>query len=249
MAQKNDFWWRKESILPPQTLTSQNKLKTLWVNVWSHERCWNQIATAYKWQAHITTKNNQLIMRYTIAAVLTGLIFILKLVFAFLPNVEFVTFFIAVNFIFFPFSLALIICNTSCFLMVLFYGFLPVNLFYFFIFNLYGCLVALIKKPLYHNKYLFIFVMAMMGYIFGTLYALQQWFMFGFAYAIIYWVNGLVFDLIHGTGNGLIAILLTPLYFKIMNLMGQKYPFLFNHKMLIIWTKQLQQKRLLKQNS
>ncbi|QCO24174.1 hypothetical protein SRED_002658 [Spiroplasma melliferum] len=71
-----------------------------------------------------------------------------------------------------------------------------------------------------------------MGYIFGSLYAIQTAILYGPNVGLTYWIKGLVFDAIHGTGNAVICAVLYPIIYKLMQVLYPNWPYLFNNKFI-----------------
>ncbi len=176
--------------------------------------------------------NVQLIMRYCFVALIASLALAAKAALAVLPNVELATFFIMVPVVFCAFDIAFLTINVFCLLNVVVFGLADWSIYYFFIFNFYGCVMFLCKRIVLKHWWVFIIIIAMMGYVFGSLYALQAYVLYGAAYALAYWINGFIFDAIHGTGNAMLSAVCFPAVWKLFNIFAKKYPFLFNNLFL-----------------
>ena len=68
-----------------------------------------------------------------------------------------------------------------------------------------------------------------MGYCFGAIFSIEQIWLYSFAFAVTWWINGLWFDLIHGTANALLCLLLYWPVFKVFSVLQKQYWFLFNN--------------------
>ena len=170
----------------------------------------------------------KMLMDCTLAAVHGGIAVALKFALAELPNIELATFWLMFISLFFNNKICFLSVNTFCFLNIIFFGLADWSLFYFLIFNLYLLIVISLRRALLKTWYLFVLILGLMGYLFGSLYTIQAWLLYGRAYAYSYWINGFIFDFIHGTGN---IILGSGLYIpcsKIMFRLSGRYPFLFN---------------------
>lgn len=134
-----------------------------------------------------------------------------KLALSFVPNIEIVTLLFIVYTIVFGHKktlfVALIFSTTEIFI----YGFNTWLLVYYFIWPLLILLTEVMKRRL-KSEYGYAALGALFGYTFGFFAAVVESFFYGIAYGWTYWIRGLLFDLIHGTSNFIIIlILLNPL--------------------------------------
>lgn len=169
-------------------------------------------------------------LKMTVIALFSSLALALKIAFAFLPNVEFVTFILMFSIVFFTITIGFGIINVYCTLNMVYFGIADWSIMYFIIFNLYGVIMLLCKQVIYWWWWMIIIICALMGYIFGSLYAIQTAVLYGPNVGLTYWIKGLVFDAIHGTGNAVICAILYPIIYKLMQVLSPNWPYLFNNK-------------------
>lgn len=146
-----------------------------------------------------------------------------KLILSFIPNVEIVTLLFIVYTIVFgykkTFFVSMIFATTEIFI----YGFNTWLLVYYFIWPLLIVLTELMKKRV-KSEYGYAALGAIFGYAFGTFFAIAESLFYGTAYGLTYWIRGLLFDLLHGTSNFIIIlILLNPLKNLLERLKGVYY--------------------------
>lgn len=143
--------------------------------------------------------------------ILSAIITAGKLALSFIPNIEIVTLLFIVYTIVFGYKktmfVSLIFTTTEIFI----YGFNTWLLVYYVIWPLLISLTELMKKVI-ESEYGYAALGAIFGYAFGLFFAIGESFFYGIAYGWAYWIRGLLFDLVHGTSNFiLILILLNPL--------------------------------------
>lgn len=134
-----------------------------------------------------------------------------KLALSFLPNVEIVTMLFIAYTIVFGYKktlfVSLIFTTTEIFI----YGFNTWFLVYYFIWPFLILLTGLMKR-LIKSEYGYAALGGLFGYAFGFFFAIGESLFYGIAYGWAYWIRGLLFDLVHGTSNFiLILVLLNPL--------------------------------------
>lgn len=176
----------------------------------------------------------QVLIRYTLSGILGAIAFILKVALAVLPNVELATFVIALTCVFFTVDIAFLVINAFCSLNIVFFGIAEWSLLYFVIFNFYGILSILLRKWILKWWWIFIIVVALMGYCFGALFAIDKIFLFSLPYAITWWIAGLWFDFIHGTANFLLGLMLYWPILKVFQQLKIRYDFCFNNTFLTL---------------
>lgn len=140
-----------------------------------------------------------------------------KLVLSFIPNVEIVTLLFIVYTVVFGVRkslLASVIFSTT---EILIYGFSTWLLGYYMVWPLLILLTGLISKRV-ESEYAYAIVAAVFGYAFGLLFAIVESFFYGIAYGWVYWLRGIPFDLIHGTSNFIIVLVL---YKSIVNILAK----------------------------
>ncbi|WP_253301674.1 hypothetical protein [Spiroplasma endosymbiont of Phyllotreta cruciferae] len=168
----------------------------------------------------------------TVIALFGGLDLGLKIAFAFLPNIEFVTFILMFSIIFFIIEVGFGIINVFCALNMVYFGVADWSIMYFIIFNLYGVIMFLCKPLVYWGWWIIIIICGLMGYLFGILYAIQVTILYDRSVGLAYWIKGLTFDAIHGTSNIVICAVFYPIVYKLMQTLYPKWPYLFNKKFI-----------------
>ncbi|WP_342252417.1 hypothetical protein [Spiroplasma endosymbiont of Amphibalanus improvisus] len=176
----------------------------------------------------VKTSGFKHIFEVAFIALFSALLFILNFTIAWIPNVELGTTLMMICAISFKKRVSFGIVNVYCLLNLIFYGTNDDNLMYFVVFNLYAAIMYLLKNFLINNKFYFILIVAIFGYSFGSWFALEKWCLYGKTFAISYWFNGLIFDLIHGTANSLISFVLYDKVLKLFSNIEQEYFFIFN---------------------
>lgn len=130
-----------------------------------------------------------------------------KLALSFIPNVEIVTLlFIAYTIVFGlrkSLLVSIIFTTTEIFL----YGFSTWLLVYYLIWPMLILVTEFIKGKI-QSEYGYAIIGAIFGYTFGAFFAVTESLFYGVAYGWVYWIKGLLFDLIHGTSNFIIILML-----------------------------------------
>lgn len=140
-----------------------------------------------------------------------------KLALSFIPNVEIVTLLFIIYTIVFGTKKTLFISVIFTSTEILIYGFSTWLLVYYFIWPLLIIITGLLNKRV-RSEYSYATIGAIFGYAFGIFFAVVESFFYGVAYGWTYWIRGLPFDLLHGTSN---FILILVLYKPIMNILVQ----------------------------
>ncbi|AHI53266.1 hypothetical protein [Spiroplasma culicicola] len=169
--------------------------------------------------------NNNLRYTYelTLIGIYAAMVFGLQVVLAFIPNVEFVTLMIAYATIIFRFKMAFIITIIFCTLEGLMYGFGDWILLYFIIWPALNFLVYALKKTKTLNKFSFILLCTLFGLLFGFVDALIKIIFFDQYAFWAYWIRGIIFDVVHGVSNCLIAYFFYDPLMKLWNNNLKKY--------------------------
>ncbi len=173
--------------------------------------------------------NNFFLTTYKIMIIslLVTFITILRYLLIFIPNIELVTFFLMICVVCFIPSISFMIINIFCIIQIILFG-IP-DLAYFYIYNLYGLIVLVLKKLLIKFSLLFTFIIFLFGLFFGFLYAVEIFFMFNLTYALTYWLYGLIFDLIHAVGNAFFSLLFYKYLINVFQILSMQKTFLFNN--------------------
>lgn len=139
--------------------------------------------------------------------ILSATITAAKLILSFIPNVEIVTLLFIVYTVVFGVRRSLLISIIFSTTEILIYGFSTWLLGYYLVWPLLILLTGLISKRL-ESEYAYAIVAAIFGYTFGLLFTIVESLFYGIAYGCVYWLRGIPFDLIHGTSNFIIILIL-----------------------------------------
>lgn len=151
---------------------------------------------------------------------LGALIFVMKIAMAALPNIE-------------PVSLSVILLaavfGKKAILSVLIYIALELlifgiglwNLCYLYVWPLLFCFACLMRKE--KSAFVWACAAALYGFGFGALCSLPQLLIGGWPAALAWWQAGLPFDLLHGTGNFMIVLLLFHPVKNMLSVLAKKF--------------------------
>lgn len=140
----------------------------------------------------------------------SAILLVVQVALAFIPNIELVSFFIIIY---------TLVLGTKVFYPIyvfaavegLIYGFGIWWISYLYIWSILALIVLLFRKN--EQPFFWAIVSGIYGLMFGALTAIPTLFAGGLGMAVTYWVNGIVFDLLHCGGNVIAAALLfKPLY-------------------------------------
>lgn len=138
-----------------------------------------------------------------------------KLALSFVPNVEIVTLLFIIYASIFGMKKSLFVALIFSTSEILIYGFSTWLLGYYIIWPLLVIIVSILKNVL-KSEYSYAIIGALFGYLFGMFFAVIESLFYGVAYGWTYWINGLLFDLVHGTSN---FIIILTLYKPMTNLL------------------------------
>ena len=139
-----------------------------------------------------------------LVALLAAILKSAQVILNFLPNVEIVSVLILIFAIRLGAKKTVYITVLYSTLNILMWGLSISTLVYFFVWSGYAIVCSICKKILYKDINVAIFV-GFFGLIFGALFAIMYLPM-GFSAAISYWINGLIFDLVHCVSNFVIGL-------------------------------------------
>lgn len=140
-----------------------------------------------------------------------------KLALSFIPNVEIVTMLFIVYTVVFGYKRTLLVSLVFVTTEIFIYGFATWLLGYYFIWPLLIVIAEVISRK-FKSEYAYAILGAIFGYAFGIFFAVIESFFYGIAYGWAYWLRGLLFDLLHGTSNFIIILLL---FNPLKNLLGK----------------------------
>ncbi len=130
-----------------------------------------------------------------------------KLALSFIPNVEIVTLLFIVYTVVFGYRRTLLVSIVFTTTEIFIYGFATWLLGYYIIWPTLILLTEIMNKR-FKSEYAYAILGGIFGYIFGLFFAVIESFFYGIAYGWAYWIRGLLFDLLHGTSNFIIVLLL-----------------------------------------
>ncbi|NLY77559.1 MAG: hypothetical protein GX080_05665 [Tissierellia bacterium] len=140
-----------------------------------------------------------------------------KLALSFIPNVEIVTLLFMAYTAVFGYRKILLVSLIFTTTEIFIYGFATWLLGYYILWPLLILITEAMGKR-FKSEYIYAAIGAVFGYAFGLFFAVVESFFYGIAYGWVYWVRGLLFDLIHGTSNFIIILLL---FNPLKNLLGK----------------------------
>lgn len=149
--------------------------------------------------------------RITIIAMLATLSFVGRVMFTFLPNVQPTTVIILMTLYSFGLYEGLMVANLSMLISNIFLGMGPWTIPQMIAYSA----VALISWYLFSvfdkEIHIFVIISAISGILYGLIISLVQIPMFGWGFFVVYYLNGVSFDVLHAIGNVGFAIILFPL--------------------------------------
>ena len=151
----------------------------------------------------------------TIVGILSAILLISKIIFDFIPNVEVVSLLLMLFGITYG-KKSLYISTVFCLCNGLMYGFGSWLLVYFIVYNGLVLVSHLLRNPLKESLVARVIFMSLFGLTFGVWFAIEWGLMYGFNAGIVYYLNGVSFDLIHMVGNAVVTLLLSTPILKIL---------------------------------
>lgn len=145
-----------------------------------------------------------------------------KLALSFIPNVEIVTLLFIVYATVFGVKRSLFISMIFSTTEILIYGFSTWLLGYYIIWPMIILFVGIVKESL-KSEYTYATIGAAFGYTFGAFFAVIESLFYGMAYGWTYWIGGLPFDLMHGTSNFIIILVLYKPMVKLLTKLKISY--------------------------
>lgn len=155
-----------------------------------------------------------------LCGLLAAILFVLQVVFGFLPNVEPVTILIII------FTLVLgrktlVIIYTFALLEGIFYGFGIWWIMYLYVWTILYFIVRLMRKN--ESVVIWAVVGGGFGLAFGALCAIPYAGAGGIGAGISWWTAGILFDIFHGEGNFFIILILFKPVYNIVSRLAQIY--------------------------
>lgn len=162
-------------------------------------------------------KNRLSIREVTLFGVLAAMTFGAKVAMSYLPNIEPVTLLMLIFGAVFGWK-AVFPCYAYVVCEVLFYGLGTWNFNYLYIWLIPVALGVGLAR--FRNPIIWALASGVYGLLFGALCAPVDLFIGGWGYAVSKWLSGIPFDLAHGAGNFVIALLL---FYPLRNLTQTLY--------------------------
>lgn len=142
---------------------------------------------------------------------------------SFLPNIELVTFLLMLYSLVFPFSFSFVVSVIFNFIEIILYGMGIWTIAYFIAWPLLVCVTYFFRNILSKNKDYMALTAGVFGLSFGTLCAIPYLFIGGFHAFYSYILSGLLFDVVHMTGNYIIMLVLFEPMYKLMKQIYRNY--------------------------
>ena len=127
-----------------------------------------------------------------------------QMILSFLPNIEIVSLLILIFAIRLGAKRTVYITVLFSILNIMLWGLNLATIGYFFVWSGYGVVCSIFKKFLNTEIKVALFL-ASFGSIFGGLFALLYLPM-GYSYALSYWINGFIFDIVHAVSNFIVGL-------------------------------------------
>ena len=127
-----------------------------------------------------------------------------QMILSFLPNIEIVSLLILIFAIRLGAKRTVYITVLFSILNIMLWGLNLATIGYFFVWSGYGVVCSIFKKILNTEIKVALFL-GLFGIMFGGLFALLYLPM-GYSYALSYWINGLVFDIVHAVSNFIVGL-------------------------------------------
>lgn len=150
----------------------------------------------------------QKLVRLLIIALYSAVVFALKEALAILPNIEVVTFLLSFAALIFPLSMSITIPFIFNLCEILLRGIATWVILYLIAWPILVLIIWSFKKIIKKYWWIFILINSLWGFSFGTLSTFIHLLMYGKSAALAYWINGLIFDAIHGISNTVVAAVL-----------------------------------------
>lgn len=141
--------------------------------------------------------------------------FLGQYIFQFIPNIEVVSLFIIIFSLIYRYK-TLYSITLFIMLMGIFYGFGLWILGYLIIWPLLCVMTIILSKYLKENYFILSLFSATFAFLFGAFYAIPYIFVGGASLAFVYWISGIVFDIIHMIGNFFIMLFVGKTLYNII---------------------------------
>ncbi|ATZ18468.1 hypothetical protein ESOMN_v1c00830 [Williamsoniiplasma somnilux] len=162
-------------------------------------------------------------LKITFIGVYAALVYALQVALASIPNVELVTLMLSIAGLCMHRYMSMTIALIFVLLEALTYGFGDWVILYIIVWPLLTLSFSLFKKYAEYAWVLVIAVNTIFGFLFGAIDAGIKYLLYDQSTMIAYWIKGLVFDLIHGVGNFMIALLCFKPVYAVVSRYCKKY--------------------------
>ncbi|AXK50769.1 cob(I)yrinic acid a,c-diamide adenosyltransferase [Spiroplasma alleghenense] len=170
----------------------------------------------------------QLLFKIAIVPVYAAMVVGAKEALALVPNIELVSFLLSFAALVFPILMVLGIITVFTFIEVFIYsyGVAQWMLLYLIAWPILVLLTLLFRPAIKRHWFIFVIINAIFGLCFGLIDAVLNyfvWFQFNLPVTIAYYLRGITFDIIHGSGNFVVAIILYKPVMALWNSHLKKY--------------------------
>lgn len=157
--------------------------------------------------------------KLVILSMSSALVFVFKVALAFIPNIELVTFLLIIFTLVYPLKEALAIASIYTLLEIIVWGLSE----QFYIWILIVLMTLLLKKIFKENFILWAIYSGLWGLLFGLLSSIPIFLLFGYTYAVTYYISGLRFDVPHLIGNYFFMLLLGQIVYDNLQTLLKEY--------------------------
>ncbi|AGM25099.1 hypothetical protein [Spiroplasma chrysopicola] len=185
----------------------------------------------------------KLIFEIAIIALLSSFTFVLNLVFRFLPGFNFLPFMVIITTIVFRYNIALGIINISSMLQFLLAEAMIEMVFIMLLFNLYGILIFILRKYLIRWWWILIILMPVLILGMRLTNYLVWLLIYNVSTANVLFLKNTLKDDILFTLYLILPFTLYPLFWRVLMLYQNKWPFIFNKFFLTVKRVNLYQRK------
>jgi energy-coupling factor transport system substrate-specific component len=151
--------------------------------------------------------------------IMSAILVAVQVTLGFLPNIELVSLLIIIYTLVFG-KKTLYIIYVFVALEGIIYGISLWWLNYLYIWTVLFTIVILLRK--HQSTYFWAIISGFYGLIFGALCSIPNLFLSGIGSAVSYWISGIPFDILHGVGNFVVALLLFHPLYQVLNKINKK---------------------------
>lgn len=162
--------------------------------------------------------NTKRLVRISVLAVI---LFISQVSIAYLPNIELVSLLIIVYSLIWEKDTKYI-CTVYVLMTALQWGFGLWWVSYLIVWPMWSIIVVALKKTVKDRWWLWACFSCAFGLCFGALFALPYIILVSPSYALTYWISGIPWDIIHGSGNFIITLVIGKPLYKILKIITRQ---------------------------